>query len=857
MSTIWWGAIMQKEDSWKTLISQQKEVTERIEKEIVRLKSEDFVVENEALREELTKCKTQLAEFKQQVSVLSDENRKLKDSLYEQIYNEKIAILNAVSKKVEAYYHSSVNGEMNRLKMFENDSKHRINNIVNILKLNRIDDQDEIFSKIEELRELLDYKLAEARRNYAEQEGAYKKNHQEQYRKLHEESVSQEEMKRALKKNNIESLIGLNIINKLGILLLIIGIITLTQFTYFRLPDVLKTILVFLGGGILLVVGELINRKKPNVFSLGLTSGGVAVLYVGVAISYFALNTISMYPALVLCIAITALSFYLSQRYESQTIAAFSLVGGYLPILSIAADDILVYSAMVYFIILNLLLLSIAFRRKWSIAAFIGFAFNVFATAYIMELNLNLFSTRPDYISAKDLITILYILLAFLIYTLIPIAGAYFDKKKMSVADGTLLVMNTYISAIFMYVAFFQTGFYAYTGVLALLFAATYYFLSKFVSKRLPEEKMVEELFTITSFTFIVLFIPLQLEIVWLSLGWLIEGVLLIVYGIIKDNKKLRKYGYIVYSMCLGIFYVFDVFFRLIGENQYFIYKYLFITLGSIAIIFAYLYKKTLASKSINKLKYYTYINLWLFIFYMIGIELANVLKPLFINSSININYLINGLCISLGFLLAYIVPRIKLLNDKIMRQISMTIYGVSIFWLMILNMVGSPIATEDITLTVTIIATAIILVINLLSILAVIDLLRGLVLEHELGIELYPLIVSIYFLVILTQNLTIQYELDFSNFMISIIYILLSLALIIFGFVKRYSYIRRFGLGLTCLAMAKLFLIDLSILTMGFRIISYFAFGVILIAISFVYQYFSKRLEGYVISEDSREESD
>ena len=89
---------MQKEDSWKTLISQQKEVTERIEKEIVRLKSEDFVVENEALLKSLL-CKTQPAEFKQQVSVLSDENRKLKDSLYEQIYNEKIAILNAVSKR--------------------------------------------------------------------------------------------------------------------------------------------------------------------------------------------------------------------------------------------------------------------------------------------------------------------------------------------------------------------------------------------------------------------------------------------------------------------------------------------------------------------------------------------------------------------------------------------------------------------------------------------------------------------------------------------------------------------------------------------------------------------------------------
>jgi uncharacterized membrane protein len=54
---------------------------------------------------------------------------------------------------------------------------------------------------------------------------------------------------------------------------------------------------------------------------------------------------------------------------------------------------------------------------------------------------------------------------------------------------------------------------------------------------------------------------------------------------------------------------------------------------------------------------------------------------------------------------------------------------------------------------------------------------------------------------------------------------------------------------------MAKLFLLDLSILSEGYRIISYFAFGIVLIAISFVYQYFSKRLEGYVINESDQEE--
>ena len=846
---------MLKEESWKTLLSQQREITEELEKEISKLKSEDIVVENEALRIELTEYKARLAENDKQLLALSNENKKLKDSLYEQIYNEKIAILNAVSKKTEVYFHDTVKDEMTRLKAFEMGSISRIKNIKNTLIQNRIDSQDEIFAKIEELKKLLDYKVAEVRRIYSEQAGVYLRDRQEQYQRLHDEGVSQEEMKRALKKNNIESLIGLNIINKIGILLLIVGVIALTQFTYLRLPNIMKTVMVFIGGVVLLVLGEIINRKKPNVFSLGLTSGGVAVLYVGIAVSYFGLKNISMYLALILCVAITALSFYLSQRYQSQTIAAFSLVGGYLPILSIGANDILVYSAMAYFLILNLLLLIIAFRRKWSIAAFIGFAFNVCGTAYIMNLNLGVFGARLDHIAVKDTITILYILLAFLIYTLIPIAGTYFDKKKMSIADIVLLGLNTYISAIFVYIAFYRTAFVDYKGALALVFAITYYCLSKFMAKRLPEEKRVGVLFSITCFTFLVLFIPLQFDIIWLSFGWLIESVLFIVYGIIRDDKKFRSYGYIVYGLCLSTFYLFDVFFRLLGDNQNFTYKFMFITLGSIAITSAYLYKKTMVDKIINALKYYTYINLWLFIIYMIKEELADALKPLFVGSSINTDYLLSILCIALGFLLAYIVPRIKSLHDNGMRLISVIIYVMSILWLRIVDAVSSPVASYDISLSVTLIGTAILIVINLLSVLAVMDLIKGLVIDRKLGVELYPLISSIYFVIILTQNLLIQYELDFTNFIISIIYILLAFSWIIFGFVKKYAFIRRFGLGLSFLAMTKLFLLDLSILTEGYRIISYFAFGIVLIAISFVYQYFNKRIEGYSPSEINHNE--
>jgi len=45
-------------------------------------------------------------------------------------------------------------------------------------------------------------------------------------------------------------------------------------------------------------------------------------------------------------------------------------------------------------------------------------------------------------------------------------------------------------------------------------------------------------------------------------------------------------------------------------------------------------------------------------------------------------------------------------------------------------------------------------------------------VIDHKLGIEWYPLAISLYFVIILTQNLITQYRLEFSNAAISIIYL-------------------------------------------------------------------------------------
>jgi hypothetical protein len=108
---------------------------------------------------------------------------------------------------------------------------------------------------------------------------------------------------------------------------------------------------------------------------------------------------------------------------------------------------------------------------------------------------------------------------------------------------------------------------------------------------------------------------------------------------------------------------------------------------------------------------------------------------------------------------------------------------------------------------------------------------------------ELQTIILSLFVLALVIQILISQYDYSFNSMIISIVLVLSSLGLVIGGFIKRFAYLRRFGLALTLISLIKFFLLDLYFLEQGERIISYFVLGFVLIGISYVYQYFSKKL--------------
>jgi uncharacterized membrane protein len=357
------------------------------------------------------------------------------------------------------------------------------------------------------------------------------------------------------------------------------------------------------------------------------------------------------------------------------------------------------------------------------------------------------------------------------------------------------------------------------------------------------------------------LIIPLQFGRAWLSLGWLAEGVLLAVYGILKNEKKFRLPGFIICALCLFTFLVFDC------TNIYhflFGWKYLAITAGSLAILGAYMYKKMMSGKFISMYKYFALVNLWVYVLYIIskaGDWLFDTNRAQSMWQLSQIDYFICAASITATFLIAHFIRRIKLLAGVGIKIFSIVLHVIGIIWLFVINQTSSPLAlryfsTATNTPLITAAGTALLVVLGMLSLLSLADILKILVKERKLGIEWLPLILSGYFVTSLTQNLIVQYNLSFSSMIISIIYVLAAFAWIVFGFMRRYAFIRRFGLALAVLAVAKLFVIDLHNLTQGFRIVSYFALGITLLAISFVYQNFSKRLElkeGITITDETR----
>ena len=824
---------MDKFEKINALLEEHDIFIRELNNEIDKLKADDVYIQNQALQTQLTSVTQRLQQNEESLATLKAENIRLKNELYEQLFNEKTKLINISDDRLNAYFSAVSQIEKNRLTQFELYIANETDQMIKYLQQYNVNEENTVYQSLHELKERVGSIVSTAYQETARMQAEILSKKSEGLNSLRQEPLTDEQIAKRAKQNNLESFLGLKILNKLGILLIIVGVIAAVQFTYAYIPDTLKGVLAYLLGVAMLVSGELLNRKRPDVFSLGLTSGGIAILYSATALSFFFLHILSMYPALMLCVLITIVAFILSQRYDSQTIATFAIVGGYLPILSISGNILLVYYAIGYFLLLNAFSLLVSVYKKWHISQFAGFAMNVGSIIYILPL---LSSSQAD---GAKYFAIIYAFWGFAVYNALPVISSYRTGTKLTRSDNVLLILNTVIGAAVMFLVFGIFGLWNRTGVLAILLSAVYLATARIVQIKLKEETTGQILFYITGLTYAVLAIPLQFDFAYLTLGWLIEGALLLSYGIWSEKRIFHRAGIVISALCLLSFITFDVLFK----GPLFLYKYLFITLASALVLSTLIFKKKALTGPGLIYKCVTVVNVWWFMLYVISEHLYYGLVAATGDFWLG-GYLMGIIATVVSLCYAYIIARLKFIADNAVRVISIALYALSVLNTLLMNSGNAYIYTSEYPMALMVIGTTAIVVINLLAVFAVRDLILRLTLGKKLGVEWYPLMLSAFFVFALLQNLITVFDLSLNSVLITTILAATALGWITFGFAKRYQYIRLFGLGISFLTVIKLFVIDLNFLSAGMRIVSYFMLGIALLAISFVYQHFNKKLD-------------
>lgn len=348
-------------------------------------------------------------------------------------------------------------------------------------------------------------------------------------------------------KNNFsfERFIGENLINKIGIIILIIGVAIGSKYAIENqlLTQSTRVIIGYLlGTGLLLLAIKL--KKKFEAFSAVLLSGALAIFYFITYAAYAFYDIIPLNFTFILLLIFTAFTIFASINYNRQIIAHIGLVGAYaIPIL-LSTNSGNITFLLSYVTLINVGILIIAINRYWKA---------LYISAFSLTWLLMLIWRFSDYNADEHFaLTTTFILVFFVLFFVTFLIYKLVRKVDFQIIDITLIIANSFL--------FFGLGYSIltnhseyeqYTGLFTLLTALLHFLFSLAVYKSKMADRNLMFLIAGLVLTFLTITFPVQLDGSWVTLLWACETALLFWIG---RSKSVRFYEYLSYALVLLTF---------------------------------------------------------------------------------------------------------------------------------------------------------------------------------------------------------------------------------------------------------------------------------------------------------------
>jgi uncharacterized membrane protein len=664
-----------------------------------------------------------------------------------------------------------------------------------------------------------------------------------------------------VRKDQLENLIGSNLINKIGILVMVIGVYIGAKYAIDK--DLISpSMRIILGYAIAAALCILAYRLKTKYidYSAVLMSGSIAIMYFITYVAHSFYHLFSQPVAFGLMLATTVFVVSMSIWYKRKIIALLGQVGAYaIPfLLSTGNENLpLLYG---YLSIINIGLLLLSFKRDWKLI-------------YQVAFGISWFIFIVSFLNAKDLAAgfssnIIFLIVNFIIFYTAFLVNKIIKKELYNLAEIGILLSNA--------VVFFLLGYYLFNKTFdndqhLTLFALANALVHLIIGERIKWLKLADE--TVTLFiiglglAFFTVSIPIHYKGNTITVLWATEAFFLFYTG----YKKKRE-AYLILSIAL-----------------------LLLTLGSLFIDWKQDYA-TEASISIATNPFFNSNFLSsLFVCFCIGVI-----------SRLSINYFkgeqgivksVLTVAVPLSFILltylgivqeidlAWTVYRINHASEALNSFTLLSLQGFSLGYLSLWLWLNWQYFKEKHLATILVIVGVYALFIALIGGLTEIGILRDLYIQQKNGNALsmlgirygYLLLIAalvlgiasnlktflpspnITKLIALIFNATLLVLLcnEFIHWMdiggfaneyklgLSIIFAVYALAMIITGISKKLKHIRMGGIILFGITLCKVLFYDLSALSTISKTIVLIVLGIIMLIASFLYNKFKDSIFG------------
>jgi uncharacterized membrane protein len=343
---------------------------------------------------------------------------------------------------------------------------------------------------------------------------------------------------------DLEKFIGENLINKIGILILVLGISYLVKFAIDKdwIGEPARVGIGILAGGIVMLVAHKL-RKNYKPFSSVLVAGAISIFYFTIVVAFHDYHLFSQTAAFIIMVTITAFSAFISVSYDRMELAALTLIGGFAApfMVSTGSGNYLVLFS--YITILNVGILSIAYYKKWGLI-------NLLAYIFTVALYGGWLYTISGQKAAPYAGALIFGFVFYLIFILMNIINNIRTKTPFTNMQLSILVSNTFL--------FYAAGMFVlqgfrpeYKGMFTLLLGIFNFCFAWLLYKKLDMDQKVIYILIGMTLTFVTLAIPVQFEGNYITLFWAAEAVLLLWLAQKSKIENFRFGSAIVHALML------------------------------------------------------------------------------------------------------------------------------------------------------------------------------------------------------------------------------------------------------------------------------------------------------------------